>query len=653
MKKGISFIMGALFTLVVYAVISGYGNTVIHRGLNGMMINKFESYFINGLAPFDRLKNYNILLKSSREYPGEAITKADYFDAKTSQEKFTAAKWIQEGGFSADEPEIFASFRHFYDPLEPAGERYLKNHLDELDAKGIVNQPKIDHLNWALDHPMHEYNWKNGKTAIISALSTFDEEFRDHEMAFAYRALGETLHMIADMGCPAHVRDDAHASKSIAGYKLGSPDAYEEYSEFFNLSNFDITLVDPTLKTSFQSAETLSEIAHKLAVYTNANFFTGQTIYGYDKDGDLVEPIIHADDPYEQPRLGDCTYDLVTLSYNKTISGQTVMMCKDHYYSRFYKGYPYIDRDCAESQARVLFPQIVEAGANVIRLFTPQLEVKISEFSDEDKFIKGLVKHLPDKEYNREIKYNGKVNIVDVKSGKPIIWVECIDGEFEAEIRRWDFRNVDWKKGITAEIQFGSFTVKSNPYLNIERGLVENIDIELRMDEALVQIKHDAGTVETFKGYNAKYYQPYDNRGALTQSGNSLTFVYNETDTYEDAGSNKVNEANINININLNPAKNSLSFTASNFYKTTKTFAGETEIQHQTNESASHDNVPMTESSGNYEIYELTGKRVEEVMVSYHGIDHELWDKEETLLNNNCGKDAKLRITIRYATDEE
>jgi len=653
MKKRINFTLGALFTLAVYIVISGYGNMVIHRGLNGMIINKFESYFINALAPFDRLKNYNILLKSSREYPGEAITEAGYLDAKTTKEKYSASKWIQEGGFSADEPEIFASFRHFYDPLEPAGERYLKNHLDELDAKGVVNQPKIDHLNWALDHPMHEYNWKNGKAAIISALSTFDQEFSDQEMAFAYRALGETLHMIADMGLPAHVRDDAHASKSFAGYKLGSPDAYEEYAEFFNLSEYNIDLVDPTLKTSFQMAETVSEIAHKLALYTNANFFTGQTIYGYDKDDELVMPIIHADDPYDEPKLDDCKYDLATFTYNKLISGQTVKMCKDNYYSRFYKGYPYIDSECAESQAKVLFPQIVEAGANVIRLFIPQFEVKITEYNDEEKFIKGTVNHLLNKEYDRKILYNGKVNIVDVKSGKQLIGVECIDGKFDAEIKSRDFRNVDWGKGITAEIQFGSFTVKSDPYLNIERGKVKEITIELKMDEALVLGTDDEGRVETSQGYNATYYQLYDKKGTLSQSGNSLTYVYNETDTYEDAGSIKVSQVNVNISITMNPSKNSLSFTANNFYKMTKTFAGETEIEHQTKESASHDNVPMVKSSGYYEIYEITGNSVKDVIVTYNEIQHEILQGQYTLLNKNCGKDAKLTVTIKYETDEE
>jgi hypothetical protein len=450
---------------------SSFDNAHSHKQINTQIVNQFEKKFINSVNPLARFKNYTFVLQSNNiKLPGSYIDVGalHYKDVVESEKSLRPIDWIEHGGFSADEPEVFASFRHFYDPLENAGKRYLRDHLDDIESYTWIVNPKIDHVEWALSHAEHQYNWTNGKTAMISALQSPDKDFQNEEMAFAYRALGETLHLIADMGLPAHVRDDSHPSEGSTGWYLGSPDWFEVYmaefaenddkaiEDLFKKGKLDLSLMD-----AFRSAKTVEDIAVKLAKYTNENFFTGQTIYGSD-----VQPIIHQDDPYTAPSLNDCAYDEITYYYTKTISGNAnVKMCRDLSYRLgiFEKrGYPYIDKECTKSQAAVLLPQIIEAGVNTMRLFIPELEVTITEVDEDERIIRGKVKHKVNAEYPREIKYNNNVFIFDAKTGAELLEIECVDGEFEYKIPLLKFNSIKWKKnGVKAGISFGGIHVFS------------------------------------------------------------------------------------------------------------------------------------------------------------------------------------------------
>ncbi|HPR32625.1 MAG TPA: hypothetical protein PLK12_11030 [Prolixibacteraceae bacterium] len=467
MKKILFFLSGALLYLLVQGLFGNYGNRVVHPNFNTLMVEKFNLRFLNALTQPDNLKNVTIVFNGSSTLKGSRIYSGGFLRQQIIENEsgLNALQWIAHGGFSADEPEIFASFRHFYDPTEPEGSRYLKNHLDALMGK---ENPKIDILTWSLNHPEHQYNWENAKTAVIMALSNPDEDSKNSEMAFAYRALGETLHMIADMGCPAHVRDDSHAAVSVKGYNFGSPDPYEENFEVFSdiKTHFSNGKVDSELKSYFKSAKSVKDIAIRLAQYTNQNFFTDQTISGIN-----VVPAIHPEKTYPSPKLEQCTYDPLDFTYRKTISENEVIMCKDLRYKIFgtfqYRGYPYIDKECVETQGRALSPQIIEAGANVIRLFYPELKVEIEKYDGINQTIKGKVTHKPNSEYSREIKYNGKVVIYNAKNLNKIAEVDCEDGVYDAKINANDFRKVDWKTyGIYAQIGYGGVYVKSDKYLD-------------------------------------------------------------------------------------------------------------------------------------------------------------------------------------------
>ena len=134
---------------------------------------------------------------------------------------------MKEGGYSADEPELYASFRHFYDPIAEEQRRpaYLTDHIEELNSYfqvfaggmtiNFVN-PKVDARDWAINGTNHEglgeneYSWNQGVKYIQKAFSSQNPVEKSKLFAQGWRALGETMHLLADMTVPAHVRNDSH-----------------------------------------------------------------------------------------------------------------------------------------------------------------------------------------------------------------------------------------------------------------------------------------------------------------------------------------------------------------------------------------------------------------------------------------------------------
>jgi len=525
MKKYKFRILGAFVLILLNFLFSGYGNRKVHPNLNMTIVERFQSKFITSLVPLERFKNYTFALSSSVKYSGNEIIEGGLLRNNIVEKKSekNPVQWIMHGGLSADEPEIFASFRHFYDPTLAEGNRYLHDHLDYLTGH---DNPKIDIIEWTLSHAEHQYNWENGKAAVANALNCSDEVCKSEEMGFAYRALGETLHMIADLGCPAHVRDDSHATEPFTGAQVGSYDPYEEIFEELSDINvhFGKGVVDPNLKDYFLKAKTVKDISIKLATYTNAHFFTAQTISGKD-----VKPLIHPEKTYPSPKLEDCKYNDLDFTYRKMISGNEVIMCKS--VPTKAHGYPFIDKECVISQGKALVPQIKEAGANTIRLFIPELTVKIENYDEITRKITGKVIHITNEEYPRMIKYNGKVSIYNTKNRAKITDVECDDGIINADIKLNDFKLVDWKNsGIYAQIDFGSIFVKSEPYkkMNIIKSKISKIWFDCK-------INHN--DTYTWSGgsrpVSSSTLIEYLELKNITQNGNIITAIFDTTYHYD------------------------------------------------------------------------------------------------------------------------
>lgn len=123
------------FTSFAYS----YDNKTAHREFNKYILSKF----IEDYKKWPEFKDYTFLLNFTT-LKGPAITKSGWWSPTTTNEIYTVDKWITEGGYSADEPEVPAAYRHFYDPIANDGKTYL---TDLNKALALFN-PQIDAINW-------------------------------------------------------------------------------------------------------------------------------------------------------------------------------------------------------------------------------------------------------------------------------------------------------------------------------------------------------------------------------------------------------------------------------------------------------------------------------------------------------------------------
>ena len=144
-----SFAVTMLMGAGIIVLFTSYGNTEVHPGINEMIVESFLSKNKDPKSKLAEFKYYFFSFDLLQQCKGTAITKSGFFQPddinwinrkmkentglesiivdlatlKATTEEGAAKKsvkeWISHGGYSADEPELPASLRHFYDPLAP------------------------------------------------------------------------------------------------------------------------------------------------------------------------------------------------------------------------------------------------------------------------------------------------------------------------------------------------------------------------------------------------------------------------------------------------------------------------------------------------------------------------------------------------------
>lgn len=547
MKKMILNIGGFLVIAAAGLLFLGYGNTKNHPTINGFMVESFLNKNNKGNFSMTKFKNYQFdfrkpLLKGDYitvsglfnpseidNFAGDQLSNAELVGLNPTyteeSREVSPEEWIKHGGFSADVPEVPASLRHFYDPTRREGERYL---TDKVNSKVMswfqsnFKNPKTDGVDWALGTQgnfgvlEHNYTWDHGKKYMKAALEETNPDKRKNFMAKAWRSLGETLHMIADNGCPVHVRNDGHPSIPIPLLSyFGNPDPYEELMDEWQKKSdnaLDAFKSGPAPKEEteiFRKAKTVKDIAHTLALFTNKNFFTNETISGTDWKGNRVKQVTHPEYEYASPKLSG---DIYEKNYYRTeVAGTEVLQCTDTWFFSKYpvsKTYAYVDEECVKSQARVLIPSITEAGVNVIKLFIPELEVKITSL-DEEGNITGQINHKTDAEYKDPISYSGPVSILTA-SYTELAKMTATDGKFSGK--------VDGGEGQTlfAEIECGGIRVKSESRTMGKKAVKQagpRTDVMELSVVIYVYASYSNGYQDEKQTFNNNTYQSYEARG--------------------------------------------------------------------------------------------------------------------------------------------
>ncbi|MBN1448273.1 MAG: hypothetical protein JXA28_10120, partial [Bacteroidetes bacterium] len=260
LKRILAWLAGAACYVAIAFSLTTYDNAHMHPAINDEIVDTFMKNCVNTITPPEGLKDYLFVLDGNHTYTGPAIVNSGYFAAGTSKadKAWTPKQWIAHGGYSADIPEVPAALRHFFDPLGiDGGKTWLTDRGTYWEW--IVNNnafnPRINARDWALNHVDNPWSFDKGKEWMRKALAEPDETTRDGYMARAWRCLGETLHLVADMGCPVHVRNDSHAD--VAGWEyrraLGDPDPYEVMVQPIFASKYANGTPDPSLKSTCRS----------------------------------------------------------------------------------------------------------------------------------------------------------------------------------------------------------------------------------------------------------------------------------------------------------------------------------------------------------------------------------------------------------------
>ncbi len=422
------------------------------------------------------------------------------------EDSLSMTQWIAWGGDWADEPHLYASVRHFYDPLALWGHHYL---TDQFEYHGWYDSPAIDAKTWALDHPENPFNYINALTYYRAALMFPEtdtmpsgklggahfklnyelnpkdpDDQRNIFLAHAYRALGETMHLMADMTQPEHVRNDSHPIDSPIEKALNISyvrDAARYPTVDARVAQF--------LKSAGGALISPANLFHEVALFINQNFYSPDTIYD---DQEFVIPqniglenfLMGKKKPYPSPLFKDL---FVEEAYVKSFirTRKVKMVCGPfinekiplaqerlsfHWFdpdmgalekiSRYHNLAPYhIPPSYAIDHARVQMPIAIYACSDLMYQFFPTLELE-TDFIDmgiqEDHVqdqkdyrrqiidIQPLMKHHQEKDmawkaYDLKIDYAGPAELVFEKDKKVLQSrkLHFLNGKLD-KIEQWD-----------------------------------------------------------------------------------------------------------------------------------------------------------------------------------------------------------------------
>lgn len=190
-------------------------------------------------------------------------------------------RWIEDGSYDED---YNWDWWKFYDPLYS----HFYNPLTNTSGVGNLTPSAYD---WANDSN-NSWSWQKARDNFYNGLTLTTKTDREKALADAFSAIGHVIHLVEDMAVPAHTRADLHASLPGISLIVGE-DGYEKYtntnianlnytSVFFPYWNISISAGAPKQFWDLDSYNGTTPYYTGyigLAEYTNANFFSEDTIF--------------------------------------------------------------------------------------------------------------------------------------------------------------------------------------------------------------------------------------------------------------------------------------------------------------------------------------------------------------------------------------
>ncbi len=418
-RRTLTFLLAGLAVLVVSAAspagpthdVVAWENREVHPLINEEALNLFNTLKMDD----QHLKNTSLAGDPTWGLAWDLQDGTNLFLQTVAQRREKSARqWIIDGGFSADEPEGPVSLRHFYDPTNKKEPWITDTHWIFNVATRLrpIGNPGITAIDWAADEqhePIDEffveqnYSWKDAKEYFIQALG--DTEPGNENYGKAWRAVGETMHLMADMAVPAHVRNDGHAKE------LEDPDLVEAGTDAGHILQYGTG--DWT--TSIKYDQDVLSLMHDLAAWTNKNFLTKDTIPISGKT-----TTANGRPAFASPTWEGLTADKYGYIWY-TVDGTRTRMARESLLYRFglSKTPAYVlDDGVLKDQQTLVIPTAVRAAEAVIERFLPRFEVEIEVTADAsvpDRYsVRGEIVHARNVEWSqRLVVRNGAYVVVD------------------------------------------------------------------------------------------------------------------------------------------------------------------------------------------------------------------------------------------------
>jgi hypothetical protein len=284
------------------------------------------------------------------------------------------ADWITEGSKLEDENVsalvVARYLNHFYDPISNQG-------LSDTPYYGTSS------YKWASDDSFNEWSWKRARDFFYDGLTKPTQTERDNALANTFRAVGQVMHLVQDIAVPAHVRNDAHPAGDI----------YEKYTARVNVNDFmntSISFPSGYISTSsgapryfwdtdtYTGSSVPTSDAIGLAEYTNANFFSEDTIFSSNYPHPTYADTTYASIDWKHPEITDAEDGKLDsrIYIRKTVGEADARMASMSYISRdcIKKGNiqfkPWIlDEAVHNDYASLLIPRAVGYSAGLLNYF--------------------------------------------------------------------------------------------------------------------------------------------------------------------------------------------------------------------------------------------------------------------------------------------
>ena len=202
---------------------------IIFFGIPLYQVYAFDTYVIHPkLAGF-------IAARFNEQYPEHSLTNNDI-------------EWLTQGTIEEDEP-ITRAFNHFYNPLNRQGLKIAGIKLGLSSPEWLFNSVKQSSSEGG------DCSWQTAVNA-----------YKNNDKPKGLRCLGHALHLLEDVGVPAHTRNDQHA--------FGDP--FEEWAKYNNpLVPLEINDLQPICNKA-------DDCIVEFATWVNRNFFSKDTITNKD-----------------------------------------------------------------------------------------------------------------------------------------------------------------------------------------------------------------------------------------------------------------------------------------------------------------------------------------------------------------------------------